>query len=93
MHVLQKGVVKVSKNDIVCLCEQKVRGIEYLSGFESCLYGDVYLPYTSLKPSQALPLSPVTAQYLLGKFEFDVRKHFDVRPYPKCDLVENFLDL
>lgn len=85
-------MVKVKKNDIVCLCVQMVRGLAYLSGFESCLYGMTYLPYTSMTASQALPLSHATAEYILGKFEYDVRKNFCIRPYPKSDIVNTFFD-
>lgn len=83
----------MKKHDIVCLCTQMVRGTQYLSGFESTLYGDLYLPYLTQKPSQALPLSPATAEFLLYRFEFDIRKNFHVVAYPKQDLVNNFLDL
>lgn len=73
--------------EIVCLCQRTLRGLQYLGGFESTMYGRTYIPYFSYAPSCAIPLSPATADFILSRLEYDCRKYLYIMPYPKIDLV------
>lgn len=83
----------MKKNEVGCLIFQSVRGTQYLAGFESFDFGTALIPYFSLIPGQAFPLTSLQADFILGRVDFDIRKRLKFALYPRQDLAPDIFDL
>lgn len=83
----------MKKNEVGCLIYPSCRGIQYLAGFESFDFASALVPYFSLTPSCAFPLTDKQADFVLSRIDFDIRKRLKFALYPKQDCAPDIFEL